>query len=103
MTELEQHWTRALEAATDALGAAAAAHSLPPTEVGARWRRLDLERAWLATVDWTRFGQSCGATIAVLEAPSKVARARLVRPAASGAEQPMPAPAGATMTKAAAA
>jgi hypothetical protein len=82
MNELQRRWARAIEAATDALEASARAHALPPDEVAARRRRLAVERAWLATVDWPRFGKSSGATITALEAPSEVVRPRLVRSAA---------------------
>jgi hypothetical protein len=82
MTELEQQWIRALGAATDALEAAACAHALPPGEVEARRRRLLVEHAWRATVDWPGVGESTGATITVLEMPSRIARPRLVKPAA---------------------
>jgi hypothetical protein len=73
VNDLEQQWALAIEAATDALA--------PPDEVAARQQRLAVERTWLAKVDWPRLGES-GATITVLEAPSKVVRPKLVRSAA---------------------
>jgi hypothetical protein len=82
MTELQEYWTLSLEAAADALAAASGAHTLPPGEVAARRRRLDLERAWLATVDWSRFGRRAEATVTLLEPPSNLTRPRLMRPAA---------------------
>ena len=82
MNDLEQQWAYALEAAAHALEAASRARALPPDELGARRRRLAVERAWLTTVDWPRLGENSNATITVLEAPSKVVRSGLVRSAA---------------------
>ena len=82
MNELEEQWAYALEAAAHALEAASRARALPPDELGARRRRLAVERAWLTTVDWPRLGESSGATITVLDAPSEVVRTELVRSAA---------------------
>jgi hypothetical protein len=81
MTGLKQHWIHALDVAADALEAAARAHTLPADEGLACRQRLAFERAWLETVDWPAVGES-EATVTLLEVPAKVARPRVVRPAA---------------------
>jgi hypothetical protein len=56
MNGLERHWREALESAAHALGAISLAHELPAGELASRKQRLDRERAWASTVDWSRFG-----------------------------------------------
>jgi hypothetical protein len=81
MHELEQRWIHALDVAADALEAAARAHALPMEEVLARRDRLAVERAWVERVEWPAVDQR-RATVTLLETPAKVARTRVVRPAA---------------------
>jgi hypothetical protein len=55
MDGLEQHWKDALASAVHALGAVSLAHDLPAGKVALRRKRLDRERAWASTVNWSRF------------------------------------------------
>jgi hypothetical protein len=55
MDEFELHWREALDSAAHALGAISQAHELPAGELATRKRRLDRERAWASSVDWSRF------------------------------------------------
>ena len=53
-TVLHLHWVRALQTAREAVGAAARANTLRPSEQESERRTIAAQTAWLETVDWSR-------------------------------------------------
>jgi len=67
MLDLQGQWLEALEAAVAAVQAAALERCLPPQDIARHQKLLAAERAWLASVDWSRIDRADSARIVALE------------------------------------